>query len=68
VQRSACLGARIYNAALAFSQQAGVECQQHTRRDRRGQTLMINADTVLRLQVIWKRSRQDLQQWEIRRV
>lgn len=68
VQRSACVGARICNAALAFLQQAGVECERHTRRDRRGQTLLVNGETVLRLQVIWKRSRDALQEWEIRRV
>ncbi|MBK6008726.1 recombinase family protein [Ramlibacter ginsenosidimutans] len=67
-QRSASVGARICNAAHAFLRQAGVDCQQHTRPDRRGQTLLINGDTVLRLQVIWQRSRDDLQQWEIRRV
>ncbi len=68
VERSAAIGSRMCDTVQCFLQQAGVRCERHTRRDRRGQTLLVNGNTVLRLQVIWKRSRREVQQWEIRKI
>ena len=68
VERSTSVGARMCSSVHAFLKQAGVDCERHTRTDRRGQTLLVNGNTVLRVQVIWKRPRHELEQWEIRKI
>lgn len=68
VERSASVGLRMCDSVLSFLKDAGVDCERHTRKDRRGQTLRINGNTVLRLQVIWTRPRLDFEQWEIRKI
>lgn len=68
VERSACVGARWCSSVRAFLQQLGVDCERHTRSDRRGQSLLVNGNTVLRLQVIWERPRHESKQWEVRKI
>ena len=67
-ERSAAAGAHWCSSVHAFLRQLGIDCERHTRSDRRGQTLRINGNTVLRLQVIWERRRHDVQQWEVRKI
>lgn len=47
---------------------AGVDCVFHKRVDRSAQTLLINGQTVLRTQTIWKRPRHGGMQWCLRKV
>jgi DNA invertase Pin-like site-specific DNA recombinase len=63
-QAGALMCARIAAALSA----AGVDCRRHTRADRGGQTLLINAATILRVQVIWKQPRYDGLQWSLRKI
>jgi DNA invertase Pin-like site-specific DNA recombinase len=61
-------GARLCTSVASFLVGAGVDCQRHTRADRQGQALLINGKTILRIQVIGKRSRYNTMQWSLRKI
>jgi hypothetical protein len=68
MEHSAATGAAMCTRVCSALSAAGIDCRRYTRADRRGQTILINGRTVLRVQVIWKRPRYDGMQWSLRKI
>jgi DNA invertase Pin-like site-specific DNA recombinase len=68
MEHSAKAGAEMCQKIASTLVAAGVDCRRHTREDRRGQTLLINGRTVLRVQLIWRRPRNSSVQWCLRKL